>query len=176
MGQIYEGAANTIMYLGPAVPGSDECWYLESVRQGHSTTPDSQLLFSIFGKEWFTRVWVFQGLVFAANPWVQCGRARAKWMTMYKELLCMDMKSLDDLQGDKYGIVKQMYEAWESHQGDRKLGPPKSEDAIFVRAVESSPNSMLNLVLARRGLGVSDPRGKSQFSLAAPMTSFSLSP
>jgi hypothetical protein len=39
-------------------------------------------LFSICQKEWFARVWVFQELVFAPNPWVQWGRARSKWATV----------------------------------------------------------------------------------------------
>lgn len=94
MGQIYEGATNTIVYLGLRVL---EVMNVGAARQGH-TLVDTQLLFAVFGKEWFTRVWVFQELVFATNPWVRCGRTRVKWKTVCKILLSLDPNSLNDFQ------------------------------------------------------------------------------
>jgi hypothetical protein len=70
MGQIYGGASNTIIYLGPADPDSIECRCLTSLRQGYDLS-NPNMLYSIISKDWFTGVWVFQELVFSSNPWVQ---------------------------------------------------------------------------------------------------------
>jgi hypothetical protein len=85
MGRIYAEASNTIIYLGPGDPDSKECRCILSIRQGQEPA-DLDALSSIFKNSWFTRVWVFQELVFSSNPWVQCGMARAKWATMYNAL------------------------------------------------------------------------------------------
>jgi hypothetical protein len=82
MRQIYAGASNTIIYLGPADLNSNECLFLSAIRQGKSPK-DAAFLESIISKEWVGRVWVFQELVFASNPWVQCGKTRVKWLRLY---------------------------------------------------------------------------------------------
>ncbi|KAE9372574.1 hypothetical protein N431DRAFT_340076, partial [Stipitochalara longipes BDJ] len=156
MGRIYGEATNTIIYLGPAGAESHECQCLRNVRQGHPPS-DVQLL-SILGKEWFTRVWVFQELVFAVNPWVQCGKARVRWKTVSKALRNMNADSLDAIQKKRFEIISRMYRAWENHQSAQR--PTTLQDADMPKQSErqTSQNSMLKLVTDRRALGVSDPR------------------
>jgi hypothetical protein len=67
MGRIYVEASNTIIYLGPADRDGKENRYLLSIRRGDGL-PDPDALCSIFQKEWFKRVWVFQELIFPTNP------------------------------------------------------------------------------------------------------------
>jgi hypothetical protein len=77
-GRIYAEASNTIFYLGLGNPNGKESQCLLEIRDGRKHA-GVDTLFSICQKEWFARVWVFQELVFAPDPWVQWGRARAKW-------------------------------------------------------------------------------------------------
>jgi hypothetical protein len=86
--------------------------------------------------EWFTRVWVFQELIFASNPWVQCGRLRAKWEAMYTTL----EKELHIAPSRPREIVSQMQQAWKDHH------------------ITHQKTAMVQLIRARRGLSVSDPR------------------
>jgi hypothetical protein len=78
MGLIYAKASNPIIYLGLGNPNGKETQCLLTIRDGRKPA-GVDTLFSICQKEWFARVWVFQELVFASNPWVQWGRAGAKW-------------------------------------------------------------------------------------------------
>ncbi|PMD30442.1 HET-domain-containing protein, partial [Hyaloscypha variabilis F] len=156
MGRIYEEATNTVIYLGPAGAESHECQYLSTVRQGNPPS-DGQLL-SILSKEWFTRVWVFQELVFATNPWVQCGKARARWATVYKTLLDVDTSLLDENQRQRYKIVKEMHQAWDNQQSSPRATKLQDKRVSLGNKDRTAGNSMLELVKARRGLGVTDPR------------------
>jgi hypothetical protein len=144
MGRIYASAANTILYLGPAGTDSKECYCLNTVRQGQplTSTDVDVWLHSIFSKEWFGRVWVFQELVFSRNPWLQCGRTRVKWKTIYNALQpkALQQGLLDSSQNQKYRIFSEMQAAWDGHHETGKK------------------NNMMELLQARRGLGVSDPR------------------
>jgi hypothetical protein len=150
MGRIFEGATNTIVYLGPASAKSNECECLRLVREGYYPS-DTTFLFSIFGKEWFTRVCVFQKLAFAANPWVQCGNIRVRWMALNRVLLSINANSLQESQKRRYEIISQMHQAWESYQVSQKATSEQSGRQSFQI-------SMLELVSARRGLSVTDPR------------------
>jgi hypothetical protein len=136
MGQIYAKASSTIIYLGPELPEGRENGWILSTRKGRGgrDSPDADGLISIIEKEWFTRVWVFQELVLSSNPWVQCGRDRVEWQTLYSSLET-------DIYLDKdYAIVSEMQRAWADYHDTRKK------------------ITMLELLQARRGLGVSDPR------------------
>jgi hypothetical protein len=79
MGQIYSRAINTVIYFGPADIDISEALCLDATRASaqQSKGPEGirrrELLDSILDKKWFTRVWVFQELIFSINPWIQCG-------------------------------------------------------------------------------------------------------
>jgi len=154
MGRIYEDATNTIIYLGPAVTESLESQCLRAVRQGRPPS-DAQLL-SILSKSWFTRVWVFQELVFASNSWIQCGKARARWATICRKMMSVSKDLLDEKQRERQRIVTQMNEAWDQ-QRPKKATKSDYQSKSFGKR---SPfkNTVLELVKARRGLGVFDPR------------------
>jgi Heterokaryon incompatibility protein (HET) len=154
MGNIYQGATNTIIYLGPADLESDECRYLKGARHCQ-TTSSPQLLFSVLNKEWFTRVWILQELVFSKNPWVQCGTARARWTSLCRDFRSMDrsIKMLDNFQEKRYELVSGMYHRWQNFQSHTEYG---AGTGLPSRMGGRLP--MLELVISRRGLGVSDPR------------------
>jgi hypothetical protein len=78
MGRIYASAPHTVIYLGPARSTWPESMSLATVREGTYVDTDERLS-SVFMREWFTRVWVFQEFVFSGNPWLQCGRTRVQW-------------------------------------------------------------------------------------------------
>ncbi|KAN0110739.1 HET domain containing protein [Hyaloscypha variabilis] len=156
MGRIYEEATNTIIYLGPAGAESHECQYLRTVKQGHLAS--NRQLLSILSKVWFTRVWVFQELVFAANPWVQCGKARARWPTVYKTLLGVDTGLLDEDRKQSHKVITQMHQAWDNQQSSPKVTKLQDKHVPLQIGGAIVGNSMLELVKARRGLGVTDPR------------------
>jgi hypothetical protein len=139
MGQIYSDASNTILYLGPADPDSNECRCLTVIRQGHDAT-NADMWSSIFSRRWFTRVWVFQELVFSVNPWLQCGKTRVKWSSAYSALGGDPRSQLQSPQEQKHKIFSDMQRAWESYRDSKER------------------SSMVELLRARRGLGVSDSR------------------
>lgn len=158
MGQIYAGASNTIIYHGPADANSKECLCILSARQGHKPT-DADALASIFQNEWFTRVWVFQELLLSSNPWMQCGRARAKWETMY-------LKLASGFEGHpSLEFVKKMQQAWSILESRLAAVPGRSWEIVQEmhrawsnRNLFRQDTNMLQLIHPRRGLGVSDPR------------------
>lgn len=88
MGRIYAGAFHTIIYLGPAVPRSYESKSLDAIDAGeHQSVPHVDLLSdSVLKNPWFTRVWVFQELVYSTSPWVQIGTNRARWNIFYDKV------------------------------------------------------------------------------------------
>jgi hypothetical protein len=100
------------------------------------------MLYSIISKPWFTRVWVLHELVFSSNPWIQCGKIRAKWQMMYDALEKISPSFVDLSQSQRCEIICGMERAWKGHR--------KFESRL----------DMVELVSARRGLGVSDPRDR----------------
>lgn len=78
MGKIYSGALHTVIYLGSASSDDPECVCLAMIRSEGMNEEEVDLS-SIISKEWFTRVWVFQELIFSQSPWLQCGRMRITW-------------------------------------------------------------------------------------------------
>ncbi|KAF2812658.1 HET-domain-containing protein [Mytilinidion resinicola] len=181
MGQIYTSARHTVAYLGPA-NRNDEERILRSLRPPFtitdslkekseknwskklSLTADARLD-KILSRQWFGRVWVFQELVFSASPWIQCGRTRVRWERFYQAL--RKEKSEDDGTGQASiseapatSIVSQMHEAWE-HHGKRLTSYSAPDNTVLSyysgeRVVFG--NTLIDLLLARRGLGVTDPR------------------
>ncbi|PVH73028.1 HET-domain-containing protein, partial [Cadophora sp. DSE1049] len=159
MGDVYQSARHTIIYLGEATVNTD--FLLSFVRQdlpGYqskftaSTTSDAdreKLLdwSSIFSRPWFTRVWVYQELVFSADPWLQCGSIRARWnqVRCTLESICdsldIHMKDTNVFHSMDKGRVA-------FRKRDEELDMPDTDVAA----------SLLDILDTRRGMGVSDPR------------------
>ena len=97
MGRIYAGALHTVIYLGPAAITDPDCMCLKAIQDGadKDEIPDLDVILT---KEWFTRVWVFQELVFSRSPWLQCGRIRVKWDMLFNALGL----DIDQARGKQY--------------------------------------------------------------------------
>jgi len=118
MGGIYAGARHTIIYLGPREVESRETQCLASLAMAQKIDHgwNADVVESIARSEWFTRVWIFQELVFSIDPWVQCGRARVKW-----EVFCAALRSTHA----RANIVNSMKAARDEHldQTEREVNP-----------------------------------------------------
>jgi hypothetical protein len=79
MDRTYTTADHTVIYLGPVGP---EVGFLQEKLTSDKTTQCSlstkasstELVEFFFSKPWFSRVWVFQELIFSQNPHVQCSK------------------------------------------------------------------------------------------------------
>ena len=120
------------------------------------------------GSEWFTRVWVFQEVVFSHNPWIQCGRARVRWdrfCNILTTTLRTGAKGAIDQYGksahsDNYQILSQMQEARAEHQNFKGWNDLEKDGSSMPYSRKgSSDSNMLELLQTRRSLGVTDPRG-----------------
>jgi hypothetical protein len=151
VGQIYAGASHTIIYLGLGIIDTREPLCLAVLANDGQNEVEARVLESLAKKEWFSRVWVFQELVFSNDPWVQCGRSRVKWGVFYAALCFGDQTE---------STVSSMEAARIVHQSHRGLNAIKTvENHRDTNANGASPgNTMIELLHARRGLGVTDPR------------------
>jgi len=189
MGQIYSGALHTIIYLGLAAIDSAEFQCITALRQScHRANTDLNLSFaSILSNEWFTRVWVFQELVFSTSPWIQCGRAKVKWSKFYEYFLKPTQGSTvpgrdskrceysaspasvlaknvrhslpDSFETQRLNCFVAMQCAWKIHHSSSKRNEP--DEDIHPKngsKEELSSNTMLELLQARRGSATSDSR------------------
>ncbi|KAH6684632.1 heterokaryon incompatibility protein-domain-containing protein [Halenospora varia] len=140
MGEIYSNAATTSLYLGPAEPESLEFRCIASLRRDEILPAESatQLIQAVVSKDWFQRVWVFQELVLSSHPWVQCGKSRVKWPKLIDILSRLPLLVRDVFQ--VHLRLTEMHRAW------------------AARHVTWEKSDMLELLKARRGLGVSDTR------------------
>jgi hypothetical protein len=173
MGRIYAGALHTVIYLGPAAITDPECICLKAIQDeaDKDKIPDLDVILT---KEWFTRVWVFQELVFSKSPWLQCGRIRVKWDMLFNALgLDIDQaresstlshygwpQSYSKDPDDKYGIIANMQEARKYHLDQNNKKKDRSKYLSLSLGVGYLPSkiSMINLLLSRRGFGATDPR------------------
>jgi hypothetical protein len=126
-GRIYPTALKNIIYLGPSDPDARESYGLLAVREG-SVEDSAELRRSVdfnLGSEWFTRVWVFQEVVFSHNPWIQCGRAKVRWDRFCNILTTtlrtgakggIDQYGKSAHNSDNYQIHSQMQQARAKHQ------------------------------------------------------------
>jgi hypothetical protein len=160
MGNIYSTARHTMIFLGTASP---ECnlmmQYLESQkgkllhRKDFSVAMESSSLGRleplieehILSNPWFTRVWILQELILSSDPWVQCGAQRLRW-----DLFCNYIFSTESShwRADSRQLLTGM------NDSRAKFKTLKSDDLREDDAL----NQMFEILKARRGSGVSDPR------------------
>jgi hypothetical protein len=163
MGAIYTLARHTIIFLGKSSPKVDEVlhqlslngsWVDKKCEQEIASGANWKLVAEeLLSRPWFYRVWIFQELVLSKDPWVQCGKSRLRWAEFCKFLrkweevpspgrILSDPK-LDSRQRS-YKILRSLDDARTQFQIDKLQG--------------KSAQNLVNVVLSRRGLGVTDPR------------------
>lgn len=150
MGRIYSPADHTVIYLGPIkIKDEKKCdsWASTIFDGSHSS---SEILESVLNQAWFRRVWVFQELVFSKDPIVQVGKYRVPWALYHRMTRSIESGysggSPEVLQGSK--LLNEMHRARENHQ-----------KAVWSEGkVPDLGLTMLDLLRARRGLGVTDPK------------------
>lgn len=92
MGQVYETATHTIIFLGEGdrsgesmisrVLARSEGTSFVPIEEHHEDTVE--VLHQLLSCGWFYRVWIFQELVLSRDPIVQYGRFRFSWHTLCK--------------------------------------------------------------------------------------------
>jgi hypothetical protein len=169
MGKIYASALHTIIYLGPADSRDPKMIHFATMQEGTHVDRNA-ILDSLLTKEWFTRVWVFQELVFSVCPWLQYGRTRIKWDLLFNILRWefgepeeqSDQKipynGAEWLDKESYHIVRDMQRARKHHQSIGKMDMVNAGAFLQKHTGKWRPNSMAELLMSRRGLGITDPR------------------
>ncbi|PMD13390.1 HET-domain-containing protein, partial [Hyaloscypha hepaticicola] len=174
MGEVYKAARHTIIWLGKVTIGGLAEDVLSCIRslskriqtQKRFTNPDGLAgsyvlqepsyvamlevsmgssylngLEALLDLTWFTRVWIYQELLFSPDPWLQLGRTRIRWSE-----LSTVVSSLSDKD--------QLREPCK-----RFLAMDKARQSFHAeRQRENRSRVLLNTLVARRGLGVLDPR------------------
>ncbi|CZR67932.1 uncharacterized protein PAC_17831 [Phialocephala subalpina] len=143
MGTIYATARHTIIFLGPSYARHDHI--LDTITE---TNFDELVMLEglpdhILDYPWFSRVWVLQELVLSPDPWVQIGRGRARWEHFRRCIAITDPET----QSSRERLLNSMGHIranWHARRYDNAAGGTRI--------------TLLDILKARRGLGVSDPR------------------
>jgi Heterokaryon incompatibility protein (HET) len=174
MGQIYQRAWNTRVWLGEEADNSDDaihtietvssallCNTMESspntedFQRMTSISPDSHEWLNLsrfLGRPWFRRVWIIQEVVLSARVQLQCGRRTLSWSDM-------TMLSLEMIQR---GLVKYLV----SSEGDTEhLSEAGCIRAGTIGRISNSAGRhdqwmLLDVLVEARGAEASDPRDK----------------
>ncbi|KAH8773987.1 heterokaryon incompatibility protein-domain-containing protein, partial [Hyaloscypha finlandica] len=164
MGDIYSIAQHTIIFLGLSSPQCDSV--LQSIASGSQQPVQSEESLGtssqeiptrqfvtivedeILSRPWFTRVWILQELVLSQDPWLQCGRSRVRWQTFCRSVLLSEHFSW---RPDSRTVLTHMSERWIRAGRDRES---HSEELNK----EKPGKDLLELVCARAGCSLSDPR------------------
>jgi len=152
MDKIYKLAHHTIIYLGPLTVALEALLKALASRTGtekeviigdlNLSAIDSDRL-DLLRRPWFNRVWVLQELVLARDPWVQCGKLRLRWDRIC-DFLYRTVQSQDSSMGREDMTL---------------LGMQKLRNLYRASLFSETPKpDLLDLVVSRRGLGVSDGR------------------
>jgi hypothetical protein len=148
MREIYTLAKQTVVFLGDSNKHCERV--LNGLIYSKMNNELRQLAVTqILSRPWFTRVWIYQELVLSKEVWVQCGRIRVKWDRFCSALLgARCLMNYDHLQFQKLG------------QGmDLLLNMQKARQKFRLSMqIDSEPESLLSILLARRGFGVTDLR------------------
>lgn len=137
MGQIYSTAHHTVIHLGSskadetllkAIPSNTSGSISKNASEGEIIQTAETTILKL---PWFGRVWIFQELLLSHDPWVQCAGIRARWTQ-----LC--------------GILLRR------NQANRSKELQVLSDMNSARSVHGQ--KLLRHLIARRGLGATDPR------------------
>lgn len=141
MGRIYEVADHTIIHI-PSTSNSLAMDAQKPMNLSLSQAPPPPVVMdAIWQSQWPTRVWVFQELVFSKDPWIYHGQRRWKWGDIHRANQAKDnLHNVSDIAAHSGSLVlNHMFTARQAHQRGETM-------------------AILDLMLARRGLGATDPR------------------
>lgn len=158
MWKIYATADHTIIYLGAHGKDGESKDALED-------TPISELAKEMVQRPWFTRVWVFQELVFSKEPWIQYGRRRWKWGYIYDILKKATGPNRLDIQNPDSPLTRSigLKDKVPAHITEHlNLCVERVTDMEKTRQRHHEYHApgpeMIMLVSGRRGLGATDAR------------------
>jgi hypothetical protein len=150
MAAIYSHALHTVIYLGEATfdtemivsdvrsgGGVDEAYTMVKYLEGGWESQVGDILC----RPWFTRTWVYQEIIFSGDPWVQCGSSSVKWTDLCQHVLSSAVESIPGLEH-----LLGMARARSAYQDIPRTG----------KAASDFPTTLLNIMVARRGLVVSN--------------------
>jgi hypothetical protein len=161
--------------------------YLISRHSGYSYLPAEEVMNAVrhlLTCPWFYRVWIFQELALSNAPQIQYGQSRLPWNVLcdaassitdkavstkfdqpdllgsLASLLSLDerIKILEQMDAAKYRVAKRTVE--KSHPRMIKnsgVSLSKNFSTEEVKQLETF-NTFINILVSRRGFGVSDPR------------------
>ncbi|KAF7881445.1 hypothetical protein EAF00_011814 [Botryotinia globosa] len=172
MAKVYQIARNTIIYLGESTEsstlllGAISRAYIQKAGYARARARHmlnflfhdiptytkehyeklEKLFSELLERPWFTRVWGFQELLYSVDPWVQCGRLHVSWGYLYQAT-------------EAIAVVG--FAAFQQSEAYRVFAAMNKERSNFKSARRPSKilaENLIDLLAARRGLGVSDPR------------------
>jgi hypothetical protein len=158
MRDIYAFAHQTVVYLRTSTVEGDTAFEtLEYCKSPDRSAFDYGRLQAVatyvLSSPWFTRVWVYQELVLSKMVWVQLGRKRLQWEAFCTSLDTYTRSSEFALaEGSKSRHIDSLV-AIVSRMKDARYAFQHS----LINAV-ASPQSLFEVLLARRGCGAADSR------------------
>jgi hypothetical protein len=177
MGLIYSTARHTIIFLGPSSPPCEAA--LDAMRptssahpgddsipgSGPSEFPCMEVLDKqVLNRPWFSRTWIFQELILSQDPWVQIGKTKVKWLHFSRFILSIPEAD----RSQNMGLVAGMSEArtkirhrHESSEGGVFKASSQNNYWFITLSLTSTDHpgkALLDVLRARRGLGVTDPK------------------
>ena len=184
MGKVYETATHTVIFLGQGEPAAETLLSAALSSKGVGDEVRVRALDYLLQSEWFYRVWIFQELVLSKDPMIQYGTIRLPWDVFCG--LTNNVKTLPHLTKEdskrlkislwssalaaspqvllsfpqRINVVERMHEAKTKttqsslervfEPSAENLQPQTTRDALF--------RQLLDILVSRRGFGVSDPR------------------
>lgn len=154
MGSIYRCAYQTIIYLGESDERSEYIFgqvnAMLDPNTDHGVDWDADKFNDVVTHwHWFERVWVLQELVVSRDPWIQCGRQKIQWESLFHlEFASIDRKvrqaKILGTSGPESWVTK-MQNIRECFQ----LTKPTYQKRPSTHAFWST---MLDVLVARRGM------------------------
>ncbi|CAD6446898.1 9d3d13e4-6aac-4073-bae1-552b574167e2 [Sclerotinia trifoliorum] len=188
MGNIYEVATHTIIFLGKTTWEYEEIFELlgpffptQHLLKNSSTTGNQDKLCKDLSRllsnmEWFKRVWVLQELVLSRDPWLQVGRQRFRWDDFMhfidrgtsRQVLGDDLMDFID-RGTSRQVLED--ENYPSHNYAMEMQEIrfKFKNTLKYEGECHEVNNLLRVLHLRRGHGVLDPRDMIYGHLALNM-------
>lgn len=198
MRQIYESAAQTVVYLGGQTGGNtgysawnflerNSTWALNRYGERDYTLPalvEDQVDFrgelhdvylDVLTRDWFSRVWVFQEVVVSKEVVIQCGPRGVAWDDFCKLVI------LEKRAHDRYGISLQQQDLSDNLRRiwQARVAFHLSKDQVhhlpdwYIQTLSSddATTDVLDMLVRARHLLASDPRDKI-FALLGISTGF----